>query len=164
MKRFGASLLRDFIIPLNNGSGPYYANNEKAISSRLEEAMGISRDDCPFEKGEKPFNLEQEEAGPNKTVPLESQMQDYRFIAQYEKDLAEERQSRRNKLLEDLLGPSKEDRAKEKRRMKKQARRHNKARQRLKASGELLSGDEDNGAEDSSQNNRDVRSRNDLTE
>ncbi|KAL9476337.1 hypothetical protein ACSS6W_006178 [Trichoderma asperelloides] len=159
MKRFGASLLRDFIIPLNNGSGPYYANNEKAISSRLEEAMGISRDDCPFEKGEKPFNLEQEEAGPNKTVPLESQMQDYRFIAQYEKDLAEERQSRRNKLLEDLLGPSKEDRAKEKRRMKKQARRHNKARQRLKASGELLSGDEDNGAEDSSQNNRDSYSR-----
>lgn len=163
MKRFGASLLRDFIVPLNNESGPYYANNEKAIS-RLEDVMGISRDDCPFEKGEKPFNLEKEEAGPKETVPLESQMQDYRFIAQYEKDLAEERQSRRNKLLEDLLGPSKEDRAKEKRRMKKQARRHNKARQRLKASGELLSGDEDNGVEGSSQNIRDVHSRVDLTE
>lgn len=147
LKRFGASLLQNFIYPINNESGHYYENNQEAIL-RLEDVMDISKDDYPFEKGEKPFNLDEEEAGSNKTVLLESQPQDYRFIAEYEKGLAKERQSRRDKLVEDLLGPSKEDQAKEKKRLKKQARRHNKARQRLKASGELFSEGEDNGDRD----------------
>ncbi|KAM0250693.1 hypothetical protein ACHAQJ_008527 [Trichoderma viride] len=147
LKRFGASLLCKLIYPLNSESGSNGADQEAIV--RLEQAMGVSRDNYPFVENEKPFNLDQEEARRGETVPLVSQPQTYRHIAAHEKGLDEERQYRRDKLVEELAGPSKAEQAREKRRLKKLARRHDKARQRLRAAGELLSEDEDDGKDES---------------
>lgn len=151
VKRFGASLLGKLIYPLNNKSGVHKANQE-AIS-RLEKAMGVSGADYPYGEREGPFNLDQEEAGRGVTVPLVSQPQSYRNIAAHERDLAKERQQRRDALIVELLAPSKAEQAREKKRLKKLARRRDKAKKRAKASGEAVSEDEEEAIPDTRENN-----------
>ncbi|KAH6609846.1 hypothetical protein Trco_003192 [Trichoderma cornu-damae] len=141
LKRFGASLLCKLIYPLNNKSGDYKAN-EEAIA-RLERAMGVSGAEYPYGERESPFNLDQEEVGRGAATPLLSQPRSYRNIAAHERDLARDRQQRRDALLEELLEPSKVDKAREKKRLKKLARRRDKAKQRTKDSGHPLGEDED---------------------
>ncbi|KAL7794385.1 hypothetical protein V8C37DRAFT_415239 [Trichoderma ceciliae] len=146
LKRFGASLLCKLIYPLNNKSGDHKANQEAL--SRLEKAMGVSGVDYPYGERESPFNLDQEEARRGEVVPLVSQPRSYRNTAAHERDLARERQERRDALIDDLLEPSKAEKAREKKRLKKLSRRRDKAKQRAKASGELSDEDEDEAMSD----------------
>ncbi|RFU74329.1 hypothetical protein TARUN_7956 [Trichoderma arundinaceum] len=141
LKRFGASLLCKLITPLNNKSGGHKANQE-AIT-RLEKAMGVSANDYPYEEKESPMNLDQEEAKLGATVPLVSQPRSYRNIAAHERSLAKERQERRDALIEELVAPSKADMAREKKRLKKLARRRDKAKQRSTVPGKPIDEDED---------------------
>ncbi|KAK1246051.1 hypothetical protein MKX07_005120 [Trichoderma sp. CBMAI-0711] len=145
LRRFGASLLRKLIYPVNEAAKDNKANQE-AIA-RLERAMNVTGDEYIYHDREKPFNLDEEEAGFGVTVPLVDQPKSYRNIAARERQLAKERRAKKDAFIEQLIEPSKEEAAKAKKREKKKARRKDKARRRKLASGDPVSED-DEGDED----------------
>ncbi|UKZ83131.1 hypothetical protein TrVFT333_010934 [Trichoderma virens FT-333] len=136
LKRFGASLLRDYIYPHNEQFGGLKAN-EEAIS-RLEKAMGVSGTDYMYKPKEKPFNLDQEEAGPGIKVALVNQTQVFRNVKAEEKEAAAKRQRQRDAFI-DLLQSSLTNAATEKKRLKKLARRQKRSKAQAEPSGEPTS-------------------------
>ncbi|KAL7948703.1 hypothetical protein V8C42DRAFT_362320 [Trichoderma barbatum] len=127
-------------VSIGHAKGAHKANKE-AISG-LENAMGVSGSEYTFVEKENPFNLDQEEAGRGAKVALVSQPRSYHSTAARERDLAKKRQKRGDALIEELVAPSKADQAREKKRLRKLARRHDKARRRVRGSGELVYGNE----------------------
>ncbi|KAL7811633.1 hypothetical protein V8C26DRAFT_431088 [Trichoderma gracile] len=141
LRRFGASLLRKLIYPLNEAADEDKANQE-AIA-RLERTMNVTGDEYIYHAQEQPFNLDEEEAGFGVTVSLVDQPRSYRNIAARERQLARERQKKNDEVIEQLMEPSKEEAAKAKKREKKKARRKDKATRRKLASGDPASEDAD---------------------
>ncbi|TFB02973.1 hypothetical protein CCMA1212_005431 [Trichoderma ghanense] len=146
LRRFGASLLGRLIYPLNEAANGNKANQE--AMSRLERAMNVTGAEYVYHEKEQPFNLDEEEAGFGVTVSLVDQPRSYRNVAAHERQLAKERQAKRDELIERLIEPSKEEAAKAKKREKKKARKKDKARRRQLASGEPVPDDDDGGDED----------------
>ncbi|PTB65654.1 hypothetical protein BBK36DRAFT_1121034 [Trichoderma citrinoviride] len=141
LRRFGASLLRKLVYPLNDAAKASKASREAV--SRLKRAMDVTGAEYIYHEQEKPLNLDEEEAGFGVAVSLVDQPQSYRNIAARERQLAKERQEKRDELIQQLLEPSKEEAAKEKKRQRKKARRKDKARRRKLTSGEPVSEEDD---------------------
>ncbi|KAL7936413.1 hypothetical protein V8C35DRAFT_332772 [Trichoderma chlorosporum] len=137
LKRFGASLLSKFIVPLNNKSGDHKANPE-AIS-RLESAMGVTGSDYPFTLREKPFNLDKEKAEKGQVVETIKQPLTYRDVAAREKQKSNDRRRKNGGFDGDLSDSAQLDKAADKKQRKKQARRRKKAKARAKSSSQPAS-------------------------
>ncbi|KAK7408521.1 hypothetical protein QQX98_009281 [Neonectria punicea] len=63
LKRLGASLLKKMIVPTND-NGTYKASNEAL--ERLEETMGVTRDEYPFHPKEVPIDLDARDKIPHR--------------------------------------------------------------------------------------------------
>ncbi|KAF4458621.1 hypothetical protein FALBO_14645 [Fusarium albosuccineum] len=90
LKRLGASLLRDLIWPTNATSKQRTLD---VVLKRLEQHIGVRRDQYPFHEDEQPLDLDQEEKLPPSALDTR-----WRHLSQYWKDDNERRRNaRRNK-------------------------------------------------------------------